>query len=99
MANKLFVPPMDNQRKPHMSQEDCVLPIITKVSGVKTPTAHIHTPATNSMEKNTTQRLSLGKTRVWAKQGQPELVRNSNSPQTRPATKATTFTATPTTTK
>ncbi len=39
-------------------------PIITKVSGVKTSTAHIHTPATNVMEKNTTQHLSVGKTRV-----------------------------------
>ncbi len=34
------------------------------VSGVKTSTAYIHTPATNAMEKNTTQRLSVGKTRV-----------------------------------
>ncbi len=64
MANKHFIPPVDNQRKAHMSQEDFVSPIITKVSGVKTSTTHIHIPATNAMEKNTTQRLSVGKIRV-----------------------------------
>ncbi len=94
-GQQTFHPSVDNQRKPHMSQEDYLSPIIMKVSGVKTSTVHIHSPSSNAMEKNATQRLSVGKTRV-AHDSQ-----NSYEMQIphRPATKATTFTFTPTATK